>query len=132
MAVKRTPPFKHYPAWSTAKFWGFIRSGLREKFNRYPVKYEVIKAAAKDIETGEVYKGGKKEGQAKTVKMYKCVGCEVMHRATEIQVDHKVPAGSLKSFDDLKGFAERLFCGPEGLQIMCKVCHKTKTKEDNK
>ena len=130
MAVNRTPPFKHYPAWSTAKFFGFLRSGLREKFNRYPVKYELLKSEAVDELTGEVYKTGKKAGQPKTLKKYKCSHCKEMFRATEVQVDHIIPAGSLQSFDDLQGFAERLFCGPENLQLVCKPCHITKTKED--
>lgn len=130
MAAKRTPPFQHYPAWSTAKFFGFIRSGLREKFNRYPVKYELLKSEAVDTPTGELFKTGKKMGQKKTVKKYKCNHCEEMFRANEVQVDHIIPAGSLQSFDDLQGFAERLFCGPENLQLVCKPCHVIKTKED--
>ena len=130
MAAKRTPPFQHYPAWSTAKFFGFLRSGLREKFNRYPVKYELLKSEAVDTPTGELFKTGKKMGQKKTVKKYKCNHCEEMFRANEVQVDHIIPAGSLQSFDDLQGFAERLFCGPENLQLVCKPCHVIKTKED--
>ncbi len=42
-------------------------------------------------------------------------------------IDHKIDAGSLKSFDDLSGFTERLFCPPEDLQILCYHCHREKT-----
>ena len=54
--------------------------------------------------------------------------------ALAYQVDHKVDAGSLKSFDDLSKFAERLFCSPDNLQILCYFCHKEKTynKVDSK
>ena len=128
---KRTPPFENYPTWSTARFWGFIRSALRQAFNRYPVKYAVIKDAAVDTETGEVYKTGRRAGQEKTVKMYECSQCKQLWRQKDVQIDHIVPAGSLKSFDDLGPFAERLFCGAEGLQIMCKDCHATKTKGES-
>ncbi len=125
--ARTTPPFSNYPAWTTAKFFGFIRSGLREKFNRYPVKYEALKAACSDVETGEVFKTGQRAGQNKTVKMYECAECKQLFRQKSVQVDHKEPAGSLKSFKDLTGFAERLFCGVEGLQILCSPCHDIKT-----
>ena len=45
--ARKTPPFLAYPEWTTAKFWGFVRSGLREKFNRWPPKYNVIKKAGR-------------------------------------------------------------------------------------
>ena len=127
---RKTPPFSHFPAWTTARFFGFLRSGLREKFNRYPVKYEVLKGAVSDVWTGETFKTGKRAGQHKTVKMYKCAECSQQFRQKDVQVDHITPAGSLQSFSDLSGFAERLFCGPEGLQVLCSTCHDTKTKED--
>lgn len=46
------------------------------------------------------------------------------------QIDHKIDAGSLKTFDDLSGFAERLFCSPDELQVLCYHCHKNKTYKE--
>lgn len=43
------------------------------------------------------------------------------------QVDHKEDVGSMKSFGSLSGVIERLFCSPEGLQVLCVFCHKEKT-----
>jgi hypothetical protein len=37
----------------------------------------------------------------------------------------------LNEFDDLPGFCERLFCEPDGLQVMCKPCHQCKTNAEN-
>jgi 5-methylcytosine-specific restriction endonuclease McrA len=128
----KTPPFKHWPAWTQARFWGFIRSGLREKFNRYPPKYEAMKAVVSDEPTGEYYKTGHRKGQAKTVKRYLCASCGNRFRQYDVQVDHIVSAGSLKSFADLPGFTERLFCGVDDLQILCKPCHERKTQEEKK
>jgi hypothetical protein len=50
-------------------------------------------------------------------------------------VDHVIPAGSLRSWDDLPIFAERLFCerevdGVKRLQRLCDKCHTKKTKDD--
>lgn len=127
---RKTPPFKNWPQWTTARFFGFIRSGLREKFNRYPVKYEALKLASREIPAG-FYKTGARAGQEKVRKVYTCAEClkdDFMQK--EVQVDHIVQAGSLKTFKDLAGFCERLFCGIDGLQILCKPCHDKKTQEE--
>ena len=126
---RKTPPFEHWPEWTQAKFFGFLRSGLREKFNRYPPKYEAIKKSSVSYWEG-VYKTGPKKGQRKLVKRYLCAQCEKLFLQKEVQVDHIIGAGSLKTFEDLSGFASRLFCGVDGLQVMCKPCHLIKTKQE--
>ena len=54
---KKTNPFIHYPAWTEARFWTFVRSALRSAWNRYPVKFEVLKEAyvciKENIKTGK-------------------------------------------------------------------------------
>jgi hypothetical protein len=118
----RTPPFENYPAWSTAKFWGFLRSGLRSTYNRWPPKWDVLNKAKRPY-----------EGKDKRQKWeFQCGECAGWFKSTEVSVDHIVPAGSLNTFEDIAGFVERLFVGPEGLQCLCKACHDRKTlKERN-
>jgi hypothetical protein len=116
----RTPPFENYPAWSTAKFWSFLRSGLRSTYNKWPAKWEVL-AAAKRAYTG----AGKQQKWE-----YQCGACSNWHKQKDVSVDHIVPAGALSSFDDIAGFVERLFVGASGLQVLCKQCHDLKTKEE--
>jgi hypothetical protein len=48
----------------------------------------------------------------------------------KINVDHKIPAGSLRSGADLEGFIERLFVEVEGLQVLCINCHDKKTAKE--
>lgn len=117
----KTPPFEHWEAWTTARFFGFIRSALRAAFNKYPPKYEVIRQAKRD----------KKDGGRQKFE-YECSSCGKMFPQKEIQVDHVIPAGSLKSFDDLPEFCRKLFCGVDDMQILCKPCHKVKTQEERK
>jgi 5-methylcytosine-specific restriction endonuclease McrA len=58
---------------------------------------------------------------------YQCGHCGGWFSDNEIEVDHIVEAGSLRSFEDLAGFCERLFCEVDGLECLCKECHKKKT-----
>lgn len=116
----RTPPFPAYPEWSSAKFWGFIRSGLRSTYNKWPAKWKVLGESKRPY-------GGKDKRQKWE---YKCSSCNKYHKGKDISVDHITPAGSLNNFEDLPGFVERLFCGEDGLQVLCKNCHDKKTLEE--
>jgi len=116
---RKTPPFPNYPKWTTARFYAFLRSSLRQAWNKYPPKYEALKSA----EIGRIR--NKKTG--KLCKHYKCAECGGIFPAKDVQVDHIVDVGTLKSFDDLKGFAERMFCSSKGLRVLCRQCHNNKT-----
>lgn len=63
---------------------------------------------------------------------YLCAGCKQWHVAKQVQSDHVVECGSLRGFDDLAGFVERMFVGKEGYQTMCRTCHRAKTKAARK
>jgi len=116
--TKRTPPFPHYPEWTTSRFWSFVRSTLRRAWSRWPPKYQVLNKARR------VVKGKRHKYE------YKCSECKKWFKSTEVEVDHIVPVGSLKDYSDLPAFVERLFVSEESLRCICKTCHKIKTKED--
>lgn len=118
--AKKTPPFKNYPKWTAARFWGFVRSALRQASSRYPPKYELLQSERRPY-----------EGPNRRAKwMYKCNACKRWYQQKEVSVDHIVPVGTLKDYDDLAGFVDRLFCGTDGLQILCTTCHQEKTNEE--
>jgi len=72
-------------------------------------------------------------GKDKRTKwVYKCNGCKGLFKSTEVQVDHIKPAGTLKDYSDLPAFVQNLFCEEDNLQVLCKECHDTKTKEERK
>jgi 5-methylcytosine-specific restriction endonuclease McrA len=106
----RTPDYPEWPEWSEAKFWSFIRSGLRSKWQRWPAKWAAL-------------------AQAKEGREYRCASCNMLFKQKQVQVDHIIPAGSLKNADDLAGFITRLFVGPDKLRVVCIPCHKAITKE---
>lgn len=101
-----------------AQFWSFIRAGLRAKSSRWPPKFHKLQKNRKHV-TGKRHR-----------YEFQCEECKKWFKQSDIQVDHIVPCGSLRSWDDLAGFAERLFCEEEGFQLLCKPCHLEKTKEE--
>ena len=105
--------------WTEARYFGFIRSALRRAFTRYPVGH-AVKTAARRQYTG-VNKRQKWE--------YQCADCATWAAGKETQVDHINPAGTLKTFADLPGFVERLFCEKDNLQVLCLTCHRRRTDE---
>lgn len=121
MGVK-TPPYANYPAWTEARFWAFIRSGLRSMWSKWPPKFMVLKAARRD------YKGSNKRLKYE----FQCAHCSDWFPQKQISVDHVVPAGTLKSFDDVGPFLSRLLVAEDKLQCLCKTCHDRKTKDERK
>lgn len=110
--------------WSEARLKAFIISGLRAASRRYPPKYEVLNEAKTtkkiNVRTGRM------------AQHYKCKKCKGEFPATEIQVDHRKPVVDPKiGFVDWNTYIERLFCKKSNLQVLCKVCHKEKTKKEN-
>lgn len=102
---------------SESTFWSFIRSALRQK-SRWWKPISVAKQKAK-----RDYKGTNKRQKFE----YQCNKCKNYFPDKEVNVDHKIPAGSLNNANDLPGFVERLFCEEEGLQVLCTDCHTIKT-----
>lgn len=117
--TKRTPPCESYPDWTTGKYWSFVRGHLRRMFMRWPPKYDVLKDAKRDA-----------IGKGRLKFEYQCKECEEWYPQKEVDVDHIVPAGSLLKYEDLPQFVERLLPPKEGLQVLCKTCHKEKTKRE--
>jgi 5-methylcytosine-specific restriction endonuclease McrA len=106
-------------SWTEGRYRGFITSALRSAMRRWPPKWEVLKAAY--IETRKNKRTGR------LAKHYRCNACTKLYVASAVQVDHKIPIGSCSTWDE---FIERLFCEAENLQVLCKPCHKAKTKAE--
>lgn len=116
-----------------AAFFGKIRSMLRKEWRHSQPYRDAIKRAKKPY----IGAGRRKFSIA-------CEQCHIEYAIGErikvesakagimkdvlaYQIDHKIDAGSLKSFSDLSGFADRLFCSHNELQVLCYHCHKEKT-----
>jgi 5-methylcytosine-specific restriction endonuclease McrA len=111
--------------WTESRYRSFIISALRAASRRWPVKWAVLKDAAvgkqKNISTG------------KLAEHYKCASCGNIFPAKEVVVDHIDPVvDPKKGFVSWDDYIERMFCEAEGLQVLCKPCHKVKTDEERK
>jgi 5-methylcytosine-specific restriction endonuclease McrA len=105
---------------SESAFWGFIRSALRQK-SRWWKPISIAKAKAK-----RAYKGPLKRQKFE----YQCVECKEWFPDKKVNVDHIIPAGTLRCADDLPAFVERLFCEVNNLQVLCQGCHNIKTQKE--
>jgi len=115
----RSPKTRCGNLWTEARFWQFLRSALRRSYTRWPAQYQARNDARRP------YCGASKKQKWE----YQCATCKQWWPAKATELHHIVPVGSLKSYDDLPGFAERLFCEKEGLQVVCIGCHRGITKE---
>ena len=118
--AKKTPPFINCPDWTTSKFFTFVRSNLRSTSAKYPTIANYKKNHRRP------YKGSNPRMKWE----YQCKHCKGWFTDKQTSVDHIIPVGSLKSFDDIQPFCERLFCHEKGLQILCDTCHQIKTKHE--
>jgi 5-methylcytosine-specific restriction endonuclease McrA len=97
-------------------YWSMIRSALRNAFKYWKPGQIALENVSRKI--------GK-------TKEYQCNHCADWFKRKEVQIDHIEECGSLKSFDDIQPFIEKLTIEDvNGFQILCKECHNIKTKEN--
>jgi 5-methylcytosine-specific restriction endonuclease McrA len=116
----QTPKTRNAGTMTESAFWSFIRSALRQK-SRWWKPIAQAKAKAK-----RAYKGPLKRQKFE----YQCAECLEWFPDKKINVDHRIPAGTLRCADDLPGFVERLFCEVDNLQVLCTTCHDRKTQNE--
>lgn len=112
--------------WTESRFHSFVKGGLRSISNRWPPKFAVKKAS------------WLKRG------FYMCAGYGIAphevpasfinekgKRENNIFCDHISPVvDTEEGFTSWDNLIERLFCEADGLQILCKVCHDLKSKDE--
>lgn len=114
------PKTRNSGTMTESAFWSFIRSALRQK-SRWWKPIAECKANAK-----RAYKGPNKRQKFE----YQCNHCSKWFPDKQINVDHIIPAGTLRNANDLPAFVERLFCEVDNLQVLCEGCHNIKTQNE--
>lgn len=104
-----------------------IISQLRLLVREWDPKKEARKKVRVKVENG-YYKNGNK----KYISKYPCNHCGELFKANETDVDHIDPVISVEDgFIDWNTYVDRLFVTVDKLQILCKDCHKVKSKKEN-
>jgi len=117
----RVPRTRAGGEWTEARFWGFLRTGLRQMSRRFPPIARQVRAKYRR----------ENESENRRLKWeYFCSSCGEWFPEKETQVEHTTACGSLKSWEEFKTFAERLFVEVEELRIFCLTCHEEKTKQE--
>lgn len=119
--MAKTEKTRNNGQWTESRYRGFIVSTLRAGTRRWPPKWAALKAAFS--------REGINPKTKRIAKLYGCALCGGEFSQKDVQVDHIVPIGQCNTWDE---FIERLFCEADNLQVLCKKCHKTKTKKENK
>ncbi len=98
-------------------FWSWVRSALRTRSMFWKPRQEILKENRRANQSSN-----------KRLKWeFQCNFCKNWFAQKEIEVDHIIECGNF-SKETAGEFIERLFCEKIGFQILCKNCHKTKTK----
>ena len=109
--------------WTSARYNSFIKSALRSASQRWPPRWDVLNEA----------KQGKKINRAsgRLAEHYKCNRCKDSFPAKEIEVNHIVPVVPVEGFSTWDEVIRRMYCEKDGLETLCKPCHKLITKGEN-
>lgn len=108
---------------SEAQYFAKIRSALRSAFRFWKPMTIALEKASRP------YKGANKLQK----KEYQCNHCKCWFKRKEVEIDHVIPCGSLRTFEDIASFIERLTTeNIDNFQVLCKPCHLIKTKQDKK
>ena len=111
--------------WTPAKFKAWVIGILRRAMVRWEPKRDALDEAC----VGQ--KVNKRTGRL--AKHYCCADCGGVFVLRDVQVDHIEPVVDPEvGFVDWETFVDRMFCETDNLQVLCKPCHKDKTKAEGK
>lgn len=100
-----------------AAFFSWILSGLRKMTLRWAPQSTAVNRVRRPY-----------EGPDKRIKWeYQCSVCQGWYFRKQVEIDHTVPCGGLKSFAQAGTWLERALVEADGYTILCSPCHKLKT-----
>ena len=106
-----------------AAYWGGLRSALRQK-------YRYWKPAIAALNAG---KRPSKSANKRLKHEYQCCQCRKWFPRKEVEINHKIPCGSLRCALDVAPFLERLTPeSPDAYDVRCKACHQKETNKQRK
>lgn len=107
--------------WTEARYRGFIRSALRKAWTRWNPNHEAKRTAR--IERGVYMCAGYERDAHPTPASIRVDG----KRKNNVFTDHIDPIGTHRTWDET---IARMFVEVDQLQVLCKECHDSKTKDE--
>ena len=107
--------------------YAHIKECIRQRFYKWPFYQEALRKARVEI------KRYKKDGTEYLVPnvFYKCAKCNQFFKRNKVEVDHIQPVAPLKNAtNSIQDLVNRQFT--DKLQVLCKECHKNKSRLENK
>lgn len=106
-----------------AEYFGKIRSALRRAFMYWKPMTLALEAASRPS-----------QNKNKLVKKeYQCAECLSWKPRNGVHMEHKIPCGSLRTYEDIVPFIIRLTSeNVEDYQVLCKTCHIKKSTEEKR
>lgn len=112
--VERT---RNLGSMTEAEFFGKIRSALRNSFRYWKPAMKALENASRPAISRN----------KRLKKQYKCSVCNHWFARKDIEIHHIIECGSLRIWDDVVPFIQRLCCEDvNGYLTLCKQCHKGK------
>lgn len=105
--------------WTEGRFNSFVTSILRGGSRKWPAKYQCLNEAKTEKKTNTA--------TGRVAQHFKCNSCREDFPQKQVEVDHIIPIGTEKTWDE---FITGLYCEKDNLQVLCKPCHKLKTKRE--
>jgi 5-methylcytosine-specific restriction endonuclease McrA len=112
---------KNLNTWTESEYFSRIRSALRRVFRYYKPMMKALELASRPSQD---------TSNKRLKKEYQCEICTNWFPRKNVEIDHKIECGSLKTYDDIVPFIKRLTAeNPSDYAILCKPCHLKKGKE---
>lgn len=118
----KVPRTRNLGTLTESEFFSKIRSALRRSFRFWKPMKKALDSVSRPSQSLN-----------KRLKIeYQCAMCKKWFPRKDVEIDHINPCGSLRSYEDVVPFIERLTQeDPKAYQVLCKIDHKIKTKQDN-
>lgn len=120
-SVKGVELTRNFHTMTEAEYFSMILSALRRTTRYWRPATEAMKKASRPSESSN-----------KRIKTeYQCNHCKEWFKGGDIQKDHIIPCGGINSYAKIVPWLKKAHIEDlSGFQILCKPCHKIKSKEE--
>ncbi len=121
-------PWQETEVWKNeSQYLTWLRGQFRKIWMDFIPKNEFLSESCFPVNNDEKALHGL---HPKTKTAGKCIFCKKVFGKSKLQVDHKIPAGSMLIYEDAPKYLFRLLCSKDNMQLTCKPCHDIKSYAD--